>query len=166
MKNLIVITGLVAALAAGSSIAQAKPDHPGGHGHGKAGERGAHGKSKRCAKVQKVGFVVKGTYVSGDENSVTLLVTKANRHALRSGLVTVGEAYTATPTKPGAIRYVNRTGPSDAQSTDRVRVQGKVTRLKRECSAEGFTPTASVRKVKVVGPDPTEAEAPETESGS
>jgi hypothetical protein len=97
--------------------------------------------------------VVSGTYVSGDATSVTLLVKKANRHARKSELVTVGEQYTATPTKASRIRYVNRTGPTDAQPTDKVKVVGKVTVQKRKCSTDDFTPEATVRKVTVIGPD-------------
>jgi hypothetical protein len=158
LKNTIVIGGLVAALATGGSIAQAKPEHAsrpdrGGHGKGHAGPRQHHGHAKRCAKKRKVGFVVGGTFVAGDATSVTLMVTKANRHARQSGLVALGENYTATPTKAARIKYVNRTGAEDAQPTDRVRVVGKVTAFKHGCSSEGFTPTATVRKVKVVGGD-------------
>ena len=156
MKNFIVISGLAVALATGSSVAQAGP--------GKGSQDGARAdtphsetqpkpKSKRCAKVRKVGFVVAGTYVSGDATGVTLLVTRANRHARKSELVTVGQQYTATPTKASRIRYVNRTGPGDAQATDKVRVVGKVTVQKRKCRTDGFTPEATVRKVTVIGPD-------------
>ena len=180
MKNLIVISGLVAALATGSSVAQAGPGKGGGDGaRGKAPQSKSKGKSKgatkRCAKVRKVGFVLSGTFVSGDATSVTLMVTRANRHATRSGLVTVGTEFIATPTRAGRIRYVNRTGPDDAQATDKVKVVGKVTQLKRKCSTTGFTPVATIRSVKVKGPEPvaseppaaleSEGEAPQAEAG-
>ena len=155
MKNAIVISGLVVALATGASVAQAGPGHDGDHSRADAprSESKAKGPSKRCAKPRKVGFVVAGTYVSGDATSVTLKVTRANRHARKSELVKVGEEYTATPTKASRIRYVNRTGPGDAQPTDRVRVIGKVTVQKRKCQTDDFTPEATVRKVTVTGPD-------------
>jgi ribosomal protein L15 len=155
LKNLLVISGLVVALATGASVAQAGPGHSGDHSRADSprAESKSKGQSKRCAKVRKVGFVVAGTYVSGDATSVTLLVTRVNRHAKKSGLVTVGEQYTATPTKASRIRYVNRSGPADAQPTDRVRVVGKVTVQKRKCATEDFTPEATVRKVTVTGPE-------------
>jgi len=178
LKNLIVISGLVVALATGSSVAQAGPGKGAGDGaRGKAPQSKSKGKSKgatkRCAKVRKVGFVVAGTFVrSGDATSVTLMVTRANRHATRSGLVKVGEEFTATSSR---IRYVNRTGPGDAQATDKVKVVGKVTQLKRKCSTTGFTPVATIRSVKVKGPEPVasepglapegEGEAPQAEAG-
>ena len=177
MKNLIVISGLVVALATGSSVAQAGPGKGGADGaRGKAPQSKSKGKSKgatkRCAKVRKVGFVLSGTFVSGDATSVTLMVTRANRHATRSGLVKVGKEFTATSSRS---RYVNRTGPGDAQATDKVKVVGKVTQLKRKCSTTGFTPVATIRSVKVKGPEPVatepglapegEEEAPQAEAG-
>ena len=166
MKNLIVISGLVVALATGSSVAQAGP----GQGGGEAGAKGkapqsksqgkSKGKSKRCAKVRKVGFVVVGTFVTGDAATVTLKVTRANRHATKSGLVTVGMNFTATSSR---IRYVNRTGPGDAQATDKVKVVGKVTQLKRKCSTatRSFRPVATIRSVKVKGPDAVDLSEPD-----
>jgi len=182
LKNLIVISGLVVALATGSSVAQAGPGKGGADGaRGKAPQSKSKGKSKgatkRCAKVRKVGFVLSGTFVSGTPTSgtptsVTLLVTRANRHATRSGLVKVGKEFTATSSRS---RYVNRTGPGDAQATDKVKVVGKVTQLKRKCSTTGFTPVATIRSVKVKGPEPVatepglapegEEEAPQAEAG-
>jgi len=153
-KTILLTTVLGAALAVGGVAAEAKP---GAHAKGPAKAGKAKGHAKKCAKPRNVGFVVKGTFVSGDATGVTLKVTKANRHALKSGLVTVGDNYTATAAK---IRYVNRTGPSDAQATDKVRVVGKVTKLKKGCSASGFTPTATVRKVMVIG-GPEDFGAPE-----
>lgn len=166
MKNAIVISGLVVALATGASVAQAGPgrdgDHPRADGDhsaaaGPRAEKKSQRQAKRCAKPRKVGIVVAGTYVSADATSVTLMVTKVNRHARKSGLVTVGEQYTATPTTASRIRYVNRTGPTDAQPSDRVRVIGKVTVQKRKCATEDFTPDATVRKVTVKGPDTEDA---------
>ena len=167
MKNLIVVSGLALALATGSSVAQAGPGKSPERDSGATAPSETHkkskGKSKRCAKLRKVGFVVAGTYVSGDATSVTLVVTRANRHARKSGLVTVGEQYTATPSKASRIRYVNRTGPADAQPTDRVKVVGKVTVQKRKCATDDFTPEATVRKVTVIGPE-TQPEAQEEQS--
>jgi len=137
MKKILTAASLAAALAAGGvTMADAQP---------------AENQAKKCAKPKKVGFLVKGTFVSGDATSVTLKVTRANKHALRSGLVTVGSDYTATPKNPAKIRYRNRTGPADAQPTDRVKVKGKVTKLRKGCTDASFSPTAKVRKVIVKG---------------
>ena len=105
---------------------------------------------------------------------MTLKVTRANRHATKSGLVTVGRNFTVTSSR---IRYVNRTGPGDAQASDNVKVVGKVTQLKRKCSTatRSFRPVATIRSVKVKGPEPvaseppaaleSEEEAPQAEAG-
>jgi len=149
MRKILLATALVAALATGSTVADATP----GHGH-------ANGHAKKCAKHRKVGFVVRGTYVTGDDSSVTLNVTKANRHALKSDLVTVGEDFRAEPANAARIKYVNRTGWADAQAGDRVKVEGKVTKLKHGCDDSGFSPTPTVRRVIVKGPG---SDAPETD---
>lgn len=160
MKKLALVVGLMASLVGGSTLAEAAGQgkaRSGGAGKSEAAagpKAGAKGKSRKCAKPRRVGFVVRGTFVSGDATSVTLKVLKANRHALRSGLVTIGEDFTAAPTRAGRIRYVNRSGPGDAQATDKVRAVGKVTKLKRGCSSQNFTPRAKVRKVTVVAPEP------------
>jgi hypothetical protein len=141
VRKILLALALVAALATGSTVADATP----GHGHAK-------GHAKKCAKLLKVGFVVRGTFVSADDTSVTLNVTKANRHALRSELVEVGEEFVASPANADRIKYVNRSGPTDAQVGDRVKVVGKVTKLKHGCDDAGFSPTATVRLVVVTGP--------------
>jgi hypothetical protein len=164
LKKLILTAGVVAAFAGGSALAEAAgrgKGRPDGVGPGAvAVPKSEKGKSKRCGKLRRVGLVVKGTFVSGDANGVTFKVTRANRHALKSGVVTAGEEFTATPTRADRIRYVNRTGPADAQPTDKVRVVGKVTKPKRRCSSDSFTPTVTVRKVMVIGPEPDDTEDP------
>ena len=157
MKKLTLMVGLLAVTAGGTGLAEARgPDKVRPES---AGDGSAKGKSRKCAKPRRVGFVVKGTFVSGDAVSVTLKVLRANRHAVKSGLVTVGDEFTATPSKASRIRYVNRSGPADAQPTDKVRVVGKVTKLKRGCSSDDFTPTVTVRKVMVIAPDPDPGES-------
>jgi hypothetical protein len=145
VKKILLALALVAALATGTTVAYATP----GNGHAK-------GHAKKCSKPLKVGFVVRGTLVSADATSVTLEVTKANRHALRSELVEVGEEFVAEPANPDRIKYVNRSGFADAQAGDRVKVVGKVTKLKHGCEDGDFSPTATVRRVVVKGPSPDE----------
>jgi hypothetical protein len=162
VRKALLTTTLIAALAGATAPAQGHPgagDHPGPGDHPHLGAHpgsgdhpsGANG--HKCSRVRRVGFVVKGTFVSGDASSVALEVTKANEHAVKSGLVSVGANYTATVSDPSRIRYVNRSGPADAQPSDKVRVRGKVTKLKHGCSDEGFTPTVTVHRISVIGPD-------------
>jgi hypothetical protein len=165
VRKALLTTTLVAALAGATAPAQGHPGPGGPPGPGDHPRLGAHLRSgdhpsHKCSRVRRVGFVVKGTFVSGDPTSVTLEVTKANKHAVRSGLVSVGDNYTATVLNPSRIRYVNRSGPADAQPTDKVRVRGKVTKLKHGCSDEGFTPTVTVRRISVIGPDTQSSSEP------
>jgi hypothetical protein len=166
VRKALLTTTLVAALAGATAPAQGHPgpaDQPGPGDHPRLRAPGDHpsgANSHKCSRVRRVGFVVKGTFVSGDATSVALEVTKANKHALKSGLVSVGDNYTATVSDPSRIRYVNRSGPADAQPTDKVRVRGKVTKLKHGCSDEGFTPTVTVRRISVIGPDTQSSSEP------
>lgn len=158
-KTILLTTVLGAALAVGGVAAEAKP---GAHAKKPAKAGKAKGYARKCAKPRKVGFVVKGAFVSGADKTVTLKVTKANRHARKSGLVTVGENFTAVARK---VRYVNSGGPADAEAGDKVRVVGKVTKLKKGCTASGFTPAASVRKVTVLSrPEAPAASDPSEDS--
>jgi len=146
-----------------------------GQAHHKAGHtQGGQGKS--CAKKPAVskGFVVKGTLVSynagtpaaGDE-TVTLTVTKMNKHARRAGLTdadaaTAGTQYTiAGTTDPFTVQasgYDPTATPADVPSAgDKVRVIGKVAVTRKKCLT---TPTSNpygavnVRKVKIVDATP------------
>lgn len=47
-----------------------------------------------------------------------------------------------------------------------VRVVAKVTKPKRGCSSQPFTPRIKVGKIKVIGPDPAEEPDPADESDS
>ncbi len=141
MRKILLALALMAALATGATVADATP----GHGHAK-------GHAKKCSKLLKVGFVVRGTLLSADATSVRLTVTKANRHALNSGEVEEGQPFTATPANADRIKYVNRTGPSDAHVGDRVKVVGKVTKPKHGCATANFSATVTVRLVVVTGP--------------
>ena len=51
----------------------------------KGGQGKAQGKAKSCAKTLTRGYQVTGTLVSWTDDSVTLTVTSANRHARNSG---------------------------------------------------------------------------------
>ena len=168
MRKILIVASLVASLTAGVTVAEAKPGEGKGKANGNLKVDGGHGRtaptgltpttrSGRCARVRRVGFLLKGTFVSGDATSVTLNATRMNPHARRSGLVTAGAPFTAIVSDPARIRYVNRTGPADAQPTDRVKVAGKVTRLRRGCPSDGFVPELTIKRVTVVGPELEEA---------
>ncbi len=166
----VALVTAAGALLAVPAIGQANPPTNGAHSnHGKRG--------KSCADRPSVnkGFVVKGTLVSynpgtaaaGDE-TVTLTVTKMNKHARRAGLtdadaLTAGTQYTIAggPTDPFTVQasgYDPTATPADVPSAgDKVRVIGKVAVTRKKCLA---TPTSNpygtvnVRKVKIIDATP------------
>ena len=147
-----------------------------GQAHHKLGHQRAasgHGGGDGC--VVNKGFVIKGTLVSytadststpANEQSVTLTVTKLNRHARRSGLADVDSAAAGTqyrinaggvagdPFRVQLSGYEQGVGPA---AGDRARVIGKVAVTKRKCepnaSLEDRYDAVDVRKVKIVDRD-------------
>ena len=139
-------------------------------GHHKPG----HTRGGKC--VVNKGFVVKGTLVSYtaddpatmavNEQSVTLTVTKMNRHASRSGITDDDMATTGTQYRINAggangdpfRAQLSGYEPMETPGTgDKVRVTGKVAVTKRKCepnaSIEDRYDAVNVRKVKIVDGD-------------
>lgn len=130
---------------------------------------------KSCNPVNKA-FIVKGTLVSftpddsattdTNEASVTLTVTKANRHARRSGeLVDADPATEGTQVTYSAASddfKVKLSGYDDATDTpsagDKVRVTGKIAYTKKRCAPDGTSVEdrygdVNVKRVKVIDKD-------------
>ena len=143
-KRIQVLALLVAAAALLVVPAIGQAAHKPGHTPGS--------KSKRCKKptVNK-GFVVKGTVVSytadtaatpANEGTVTITVTKANRHARVSGDLTdanpalAGDQYTVPATDTGGFKVT--LSEYEAGETpgagDRVRISGKVAVTRKRCA--------------------------------
>lgn len=146
-----------------------------GNAHHKPGHTKGGGSLPAKCVVNK-GFVVKGTLVSYtadnptttlvDEESVTLTVTKMNRHARRSGLtdvdnVAAGTQYRINASGTGADPFTAQLSGYEPNETpgagDKVRVIGKVAVTKRRCepnaSLEDRYDAVNVRKVKIVDAD-------------
>ena len=173
MKRLQTIALLVAAAALLAVPAIGQADHGSPHGKAKGKAKGK-GKAKSKCVVHK-GFVVKGTLAVGGYNAgspaagdetVTIDVTKMNRHASRSGLTD------AVPGGSLQYRVTNAAGPNsdpfklqisdEVPGTapgvgDRVRITGKVAVTKRKCepsaSLEDRYDAVDIRKVKIVDAD-------------
>jgi len=124
----------------------------------------------------KKGFVVKGTLVSftadnpatqADEESVTLTVTKANRHArvsgeladqdpAKPGVQVKGSTFSADGADPNGfkVKLVGYESGETPASGDKVKLVGKISVTKAKCAPAG-TSTAdrygdvNVRKVKI-----------------
>ena len=120
---------------------------------GEAAHKPSHSPgSKKCKKpIVNKAFIVKGTVVSytpdnpavaGNQATVTLTVTKANKHARVSGelednnAMLAGTQYTVPATDAGGFKvtlseYEAGEGPT---AGDRVRVSGKVAVTRKKCA--------------------------------
>jgi hypothetical protein len=142
----------VAALAVPAGVAAKGPTGD----HGKSGEQ--HGKSqtksKRCKHTPRVGFNVKGTVVSYDATTKTLVVDvdtngvshHAKKYVTDDPLTVVGATVGDPAPKAG----------------DKVVVHGKIDKPKKKCTETDDAVKASVKFTKVT-PDDDSTEAPEQE---
>ena len=110
---------------------------------------GGQGKAKSCAKAPKVGFQVSGTLVSVTPDNpatpgvtdpaVTLTVTNANSHALKSGDVVKGANYTVPTTDSFELKLNGYEGTDVPAVGDRVKVSGRIARTKKRCAPNATT---------------------------
>lgn len=121
----------------------------------------------RCV-AHAVGFNAAGTLVgaaltAGEpglyNGTLTVHVTRANH-----GAPTGDQTYTLANAR---VRFRSGVDAAAPAAGSHVRVQGKITRLRRGCPTADFTPTVTVRRVEIrtarpTPPDP--APAPEPES--
>ena len=177
MKRLRTIALLIAAAAllAVPAIGQADHGSPHGKANGKSKGKGK-GKGKagdRC--VVRKGFVVKGTLVSytpdgaaaGNQETVTITVTGANRHARNSGDLNdsgpqnalAGTQFTVPTSDEFDVQLTDYETGEAPGTGDRVRIVGKVPVTKKKCVTNPNTTLAdrygvvNVRKVKIVDAD-------------
>jgi hypothetical protein len=160
----IVLLFAVLALGALPAVSQA---HHANHGkHKGAGKGKGHHKS-HCTIHR--GFVVKGTLVSftaddpattdTNEASVTLTVTKANKHARRSGVAKGDEVtYTAATDEKGfKVRLSQYESSESPKAGDKVRVVGKIEYTKKKCAPDKTTEErygdVNVKRVKITDVD-------------
>jgi hypothetical protein len=141
-KNILALALAAALFAVPATALGAK----GGQGKSK---KGGQGKAKSCAKEHSRGFQVGGTLVSvaGDEATVTLTVTSANKHARESGeLVDMDavkkgvQAKGATYTVPAGDAFELKLGDDGTAvpaAGDRVKVKGRIAVAKKGCAADG-----------------------------
>jgi hypothetical protein len=130
----------------------------------KGGQGKAQGKVKSCAKTLTRGYQVTGTLVSWTEDSVTLTVTSANRHARNSGELE-GETYTVPSTDAYELK-LGDDGAAVPSVGDRVKVKGRIAVTKKRCADEGAIladryATPDVTRVTISDREP---EATETET--
>jgi hypothetical protein len=152
---------LLLALATAAAVpAQAKP--PKSH-HPKPAK--SHPKPAKC-DPHAVGFHASGTLVSQSLTQVAGADTPQRGDDRYSGTLTVNVTKAGHDTPTGEQTYMldaDRVKFYDAdhdhmadmpQAGDRVKVKGKMTRLKKKCDASEFTPTIDVRSVHFKRPKP------------
>src|SRR5215204_3770954 len=109
---------------------------------------GGQGKAKICKKTPSVGYQVSGTLVSVTQNdpatpaneaTVTLTVTNANSHALKSGDVVKGANYTVPTTDSFELKLNGYEGTDVPAVGDRVKVSGRIARTKKRCAPNATT---------------------------
>jgi hypothetical protein len=155
-RTLRILAMLVAACALLVAPAVGQAHHKPGH---TKGPKSGHPNSQPCKKpATNVGFVVRGTLTSftadipatpGNEASVSITVTGANRHARHSGeLVDTdpstpgtqvqGGPYTVSgATDPFKVKLVDFEASETPTAGDSVKIIGKVARTKAKCAAPG-----------------------------
>jgi hypothetical protein len=148
----LALVAVPAVSAADSGKGEAGSEQDARHHSGKAKPQAKiyKGRSGKCMKPKRVGFVVTGTVATMDASSLTLTVTKANRHANKWLALNAPTFATAgvklrlkgivDSTRDGLVDH------ADVLPTDRARVIGKLIRPKRGCTGETLV---SVRRIHV-----------------
>jgi hypothetical protein len=192
-KMILTATAALSVLAFPVAFADARPGHGGGNGngHGHGDRHGAPEQvasddqqtatdtpaeqpaesrrhaSRKCKRAHSVGFVAKGSLKSYTEDSVTLDVTRANRHA-RSFLAGAEPTFTLGTARVRFSGVTDADGNgavdfADVLPTDKVVATGKATRPKRGCEGETVL---KLRKLQVVRPVADESDDSEDEQQS
>ena len=168
MKRLVTVVAVAALAAAVPAQAKqggsGKPD--GATSHERGGKGKSSGKSKRCAP-RKVAYVAHGLYVSSELTQVAGADTPELRDDRWDGTIVVDvkrtnkagradkgtqKTYTVAGVK---VKLADRNddGTRDQPvAGDRVKVDGKVTKLRGGCDATDFEPTLTVKSVKFLPP--------------
>ena len=149
MKRLAVLVSLIALVAVVPANA-AKPKHP-AHPSSPAHPNGGGSGAKRACTPLHEGYFGKGVLVSGTlspatkkdrfDGSLTVEIKRAN-HRTATG----PQAFTATNAR---VRFGKGVSKTALTAGDWVVLHGKVTVLPHGCSTTGFTPTITVRNVRI-----------------
>ena len=171
MRKIPIFAGLAALALAVPAQAH---EHPGkGHKQHRAAKQHKAAKERTCAP-HAVGYNARGTFVSSTLTQTAGATTPERRDDRYSGSVTVNvtKANHKAPTGPqtftlenGKVKFADadHNGVADEpKEGDRVKLHGKVTKLKRKCDQTGFTPEVTVRQVQFKAPKPVTPVAPVT----
>jgi hypothetical protein len=155
MKKIPIYAGLAALALAVPAQAH---EHP-----GETHKQHRAGKQQTCSP-HAVGYNARGTLVSSSLTQSAGAATPERRDDRYSGTVTVNvtKANHKAPTGEQTFTLDNakvkfadadHNGVADEpKAGDRIKLHGKVTRLKRKCDQTGFTPEVTVRMVQFKAP--------------
>jgi hypothetical protein len=142
---------LTAALVAVVPAQAKKPIHRSHPAHPSHTNKGHH---RGTCKVRKVGYNASGTLVSATltpaagegryDGTITVDVTRANHKAPKGT-----QTFTLTDARVRFGKGVDQTAPA---AGSRVRLHGKITALPHHCDSAGFTPTITIRNVRIGAP--------------
>jgi len=164
------VISLLGVVALAAPAQAAKPANPGGSDKpakpakaAKASKPSKQDSAKRRCTPRAVGFNAAGTLMSATltvaeprryDGTLVVDVKRANHGAPKGE-----QTYTLDGARVMFRRGVDAAAPA---AGSRVRLHGTITRLAKRCSAEGFTPTVTVRRVEISMPRPA-APAPSPE---
>jgi hypothetical protein len=162
MRKFPIYAGLMAVALAVPAQAHERPaKNPKTH----TGKQHKAAKQGKC-QPRAVGYNARGTFVSSSLTQTAGTATPELRDDRYSGSVTVNvaKANHKAPTAEQTFTLDNAkvkfadaddNGVADVPvAGDRVKLHGKVTRLKRKCDQTGFTPQITVRQVQFKAPKP------------
>lgn len=146
-------TMITAAVAAAATVALPAPGVL-----AKPGSHESHAPKGRCAKLQSVGFAAAGSLASYTTDTVTVNVTRANKHA-RAYIAAAGQTFSLSGARLSFHGVTDADGSgavdfADVLPTDVVRLVGKVSRPKHGCPVTDGA--LRLRKVQVKRPDAAE----------
>lgn len=160
-KKIVLAVAATSVLVAAPALPAAAKQGQGKQGQQKAAKKLA-AKAKKCSKLTKVGFVAQGSLGSFDETSVTLTVTKQNKHA-RTWLTGNDPSFSLAGAKLAfegiADANGNGVGLDDVVASDRVRVIGKLAQPKRGCEGASALTVKKIQAVREVAEE-DESEVP------
>jgi hypothetical protein len=158
MKKLAALSALVAVALVAPAQA-AKPEKTDGSQKAASSAKAKKGKAKGRCVARAVGFNASGTLLEATmtagtpgiySGTIKVAVKKANHGAPKGE-----QTYTLTDVK---VRFGEGVDAAAPAVGSRVKISGKIKKVAKKCSTEGFEPTVTVKRVDVKAAQPVVAE--------
>ena len=149
MKKLAALSALVAVALVAPAQA-AKPEKTDRSGKAASSAKAKKGKAKGRCVARAVGFNASGTLLEATltagtpgiySGTIKVAVKKANHGAPKGE-----QTYTLTDVK---VRFGEGVDAAAPAVGSRVKISGKITKLAKKCSTDGFEPAVTVKRVDV-----------------